>query len=106
MGVQFLEGYFQTVIGSVVKTLAKMLPVDTVVERLPSNMMSGANFIHVRAEKKAPKHYAMLMSDHSTTPGFLMGLVQGMVQFAGGKDVRVVLSEQKGRALTFDLTWQ
>ena len=105
MGERFLEGYFSTVMGSLLKTILRVLPVQSVVERTPKSLETGTNFIKARVQPLGVRLYEVWMSDYSTSPAFLMGVVGRMVRIAGGKDVSVQLAKQEGSQLTFRLSW-
>lgn len=104
MGARFLSGYFETAIGGLVKVMLKLLPVEKALMRVPQSLMSGANFIEARVEKAGERHYRLTMSDFSTSPHFLCGVVSQMVTLSGGTpDVKMI--EQNGRALVMAVRW-
>lgn len=104
MGARFLAGYFETAMGGLVKMMLKLLSVEKALARVPQSLMSGANFIEARVEKEGERHYRLTMSDYSTSPDFLCGVVEEMVSRAGGKPA-VEIVERKGRALVMAVRW-
>jgi uncharacterized protein (TIGR02265 family) len=71
---------------------------------VPQSLMSGANFIEARVEKQGERQYRLTMSDYSTSPDFLCGIVIEMIARAGGSaDVEIV--ERNGRALVMSVRW-
>lgn len=106
MGERFLDGYFSTVMGGLVKTVIKLLPVEKALERVPESLMSGANFIQARVSAVGPKQYEVWMSDYSTSPSFLLGVVRRMVELAGGKAVDARLTQERGREAVVRVRWQ
>ena len=105
MGERFLAGYFETAIGGLVKMMLKLLPVEKAVMRVPQSLMSGANFIEARVEKQGERQYRLTMSDFSTSPDFLCGIVSQMITRTGGiPEVKII--EQNGRALVMAVSWK
>jgi uncharacterized protein (TIGR02265 family) len=105
MGERFLDGYFDTVMGGLVKAMLKLLPVERALERVPQSLMSGANFIQARVLKVGPRSYEVWMSDYSTSPGFLIGVVRRMVTLSGGQQVEVAVAVERGRELVLRVGW-
>jgi uncharacterized protein (TIGR02265 family) len=104
MGTRFLSGYFETAMGGLVKVMLKLLSVEKALGRVPQSLMSGANFIEASVEKKEDRHFQLTMSDYSTSPEFLCGVVAEMVSRAGGTpEVKIV--ERKERSLVMDVRW-
>ena len=104
MGERFLEGYFETVLGGLVKTMLRLLPVEKAIARIPQSLMSGANFIRAHVEPAGPREKKVVMNDYSTSPDFLCGVVAALVRRTGvTPDVEVI--ERNGRALTLRVRW-
>lgn len=106
MGGRFLDGYFSTAMGGVVKTLLRFMPVEKVVERAPTALDSGANFIKSFVQRIASRDYLLTTSDYSTTPGFLTGVVRRTLELSGARNTKVKVETQRGRELVFHITWE
>ncbi len=104
MGARFLSGYFDTAMGGLVKMMLKLLSVEKALGRVPQSLMSGANFIEARVEKEDERRYRLSMSDYSTSPDFLCGIVSEMISRSGAVP-EVALTERKGRSLVMSVRW-
>ena len=104
MGARFLAGYFETAMGGLVKVMIKLLSVDQALARVPKSLMSGANFIEAKVVKVGEREVNLVVSDYSTSPEFLCGVVSEMVTRAGGTP-RVEITERNGRASVMRVRW-
>jgi uncharacterized protein (TIGR02265 family) len=104
MGARFLSGYFDTAMGGLVKAMLRLLSVEKALGRVPQSLMSGANFIEARVEKRGDRYFHLSMNDYSTSPDFLCGVVEEMVTLAGGKPT-VDIVERQGRATVLAVRW-
>ena len=104
MGARFLAGYFETAMGGLVKVMIKLLSVDQALARVPKSLMSGANFIEAKVVKVADREVNLVVSDYSTSPEFLSGVVSEMVRRAGGTP-QIEIIERNGRASVMRVRW-
>lgn len=104
MGARFLAGYFETAMGGLVKMMMKLLSVDQALARVPKSLMSGANFIEAKVVKVAEREVNLVVSDSSTSPEFLCGVVGEMVTRAGGVP-QLEITERNGRASVMRVRW-
>ncbi len=104
MGACFLAGYFETAMGGLVRVMMKLLSVDQALARVPKSLMSGANFIEAKVVKVAEREVNLMVSDFSTSPEFLSGVVGEMVKRAGGAP-QIEIIERTGRASVMRVRW-
>jgi uncharacterized protein (TIGR02265 family) len=104
MGARFLAGYFDTTMGSLVRVMLKVLSVEKALSKVPQSLMSGANYIEAKVVKVSEREVNLVVSDYSTSPAFMCGVVTEMVTRAGGSP-QVDVTEQQGRALTIRVRW-
>jgi uncharacterized protein (TIGR02265 family) len=104
MGQRFLASYFETAMGAMVGVWLKVLSVEQALQRAPQSLMSGANFIHARVELVGPRLAQVQMTDFSTSPEFLCGVVSELLRRTGAT-ADVSVTKVDGRALTLRVTW-
>jgi uncharacterized protein (TIGR02265 family) len=104
MGERFLDGYFDTAMGGLVKVMLRLLSPEKALHRVPQSLMSGANFIAARVEATAPRDFRVVMNDYSTSPEFLCGVVRRMLQLTG-TEATVEVLEQRDRAVVLRARW-
>lgn len=89
MGRRFLDAYFETVMGGLVRFALRMTSTDAVLLRASTHLKSGTNFIDAVAVQKGPKLVELTLSDYSTSPGFMAGIIQRLSELSGAKNVQV-----------------
>jgi uncharacterized protein (TIGR02265 family) len=104
LGERFLASYFETTMGAMVGVLLKVLSVEQALARAPQSLMSGANFIHARVESVGPRLAQVQMTDFSTSPDFLCGVVCELVRRTGAT-AEVTVTKVEGRAVTLRVAW-
>lgn len=106
MGQRFLDSYFETVMGSLVRLALRMVPTDKALLRASTHLKSGTNYIDAAVEQRGPKLVQLTLSDYSTSPGFMAGIMHRMAEVTGGKQVRVTYGTDGAPKVRYLIEWQ
>jgi uncharacterized protein (TIGR02265 family) len=107
MGVHYLSGFLQTLMGQLVGELAPMLGPERMLERISQELRGGNNFTEVRRVVLSPHHIELWVSDVLCEyPTFVAGFFLRAHQLAGARNVYVDVRSFDGTACTFDVRWR
>jgi uncharacterized protein (TIGR02265 family) len=104
LGRSFVDGYFQTLLGSAVAGLVRLLGPRRTLQRATQNFRSANNFTETRLTEVGPNHYQLWMS-RVGDPEFTAGLVMRGLEVAGARDLTVTVRPQ-GDGCAFDIVWK
>lgn len=104
LGRRMADGFFQTLVGTVIAVGMPMLGAERVVQRLPRYLASTARGVAMTIERTADRTYLFRSRDPHALPELLAGVIEaGMARMKAQATVRVVERDPGGYAL--EIRW-
>jgi uncharacterized protein (TIGR02265 family) len=106
LGEHFIDGYLQTCVGRVVRSMAEALGALRTLAHVGKDVCSGNNFAEFQSVELGSGHLRLWMNDVlSGQPGFAAGALVRVLHVAGASEVHVDVVDFDGAACTFDIHW-
>jgi uncharacterized protein (TIGR02265 family) len=105
LGELMVEGYTQTVVGSALMGVMRVIGPRRTLERTGRNFRSGTNYVEARLETLGPDAYALWVSDVHDTAPFTAGIIEAGLRAAGAPDVEALPDGRGGPDCTFTVRW-
>lgn len=104
LGRDFVDGYFQTLLGSAVAGLARLLGPRRTLQRATQNFRSANNFTETRLIEVGPHRYQLSLQ-RVEDPEFTAGLVMRGLEVAGAKELTVAVRREADDCIV-DIAWK
>lgn len=106
LGRRFIDGYDQTLLGSAMLALLKVVGPRRTLERMTRNFRSGNNYTETRLEAVGPTEYR-LHFNLVHQPTFYRGMLAEALRRTGARDLTVdVVSHAADGAAVFRVAWE
>lgn len=106
LGGRLVDGYFDTLVGTVMLAAFPLLSPDALCKRLPRYFASGIDNVEKlpELEAKGPGHYRVTLFGDGGVPWFTCGAIDGVL---ARKQVqpRSTVADVKARQFTIDITY-
>lgn len=103
MGVLFLRGFADTILGSALVQVFKVIGPRRSLERMERNFRSGGNYIQTRFTSQGKGRAQVWFNDVTGIPDFYAGIIQRGGEVAGAKDMKI--TSEGTEECTFTITW-
>jgi uncharacterized protein (TIGR02265 family) len=104
VGRLFFLGFSQTMVGSALMAMLKILGPRRTVERMTRNLRTANNFTVGTLTSLAPNHH-LVHINFTARPGFYLGLLESGCLRAGAQGLSVTAGETKDLATVYTLKW-
>ena len=104
LGEQFVDGFFETIIGKLLAAPMPLLGPDMVLERLARMWESGAPGISVVTQQEGPGRWTVTVRHPSPQTDFDLGLLRGGLRRAG-VDATCSVAERRPDGYTARVHW-
>lgn len=105
LGERMVEGYRETVMGSAMFTLLKILGPRRTLERAQKNFRSGNNYTEVRFTDVSPTLVEVWMNETDLMRYFIQGMIQAGMRTSGAPDLRVSILQFDSQGTTYRVSW-
>jgi uncharacterized protein (TIGR02265 family) len=106
LGVAYIDGYRETMLGRAVLSLLRVLGPRRTLARATQNFRSGNNYTESRLVELGPTTFELWMNEVGDFPAFTAGIIHGGLRIAGAKEIRVEPSGYDGHACTYRISWR
>jgi uncharacterized protein (TIGR02265 family) len=106
LGRALIEGFSGTLIGKSVIGVLRLLGPARSIHRLEKTLQSGNNYIQARIEQKGPTEFDGWINECNGSPGYVIGVLEGALEAAGAKDVKITASKYDGHAAELHIVWR
>ncbi|HEX8701438.1 MAG TPA: DUF2378 family protein [Myxococcaceae bacterium] len=106
LGERLVEGYRETVMGSAMFTLLKVLGPRRTLERAQKNFRSGNNYTEVRFTDVSPTVVDVWMNDTDLVSHFTRGAMQAGMRTSGAPELQVNILHSDGQGTTYRVSWR
>ena len=93
LGIRFVEGYFETIIGKIISIPLSLVSPERLVQRLPKTWKTARPDVRVDAPlKEGDQRWRVRFHDQHSVPGFVAGIVEGASKrttLRGGMNVEI-----------------
>lgn len=105
IGSVLTRGYFDTVIGSALAAMLRVLGPARALRRMDRSLRSGNNYAECRAEQVAPTRFSLWVNETGVLRHNLVGLLRTGAEVAGAKNCRCRIASFDDASVTIDLEW-
>jgi len=107
LGLLFIDGYFQTIIGKVLSIPLAFLSPEKIIDRLPKTFQAGRSDIKLDPPKQeGPKCWRITFHDSDPIPEFVAGVdLGGAHRTADGKNARVEIENASDGRYDVVVSW-
>lgn len=106
LGISFLQGYAETLVGGAMVAMMRVIGPKRSLERMQKNFRTGGNYLETRFKELGPKHIELWISDVSEMPWLYVGMIEEGGRMTGTKNLRVSLVDQTPPSITMHVTWE
>jgi uncharacterized protein (TIGR02265 family) len=104
LAAQFVDGFFDTIVGKVVVVVLPLLSADAFLKRYPRFFGMAAPGVKMTMEKESEGHWRVVLRDRAPLPDFNAGVFECLLPRFGVKpQVKVV--EQSRWHFVLSITW-
>jgi uncharacterized protein (TIGR02265 family) len=104
LGELFIDGYLQTVLGSAVAGLLRLIGPKRTLVRATQNFRSANNYTTTKLTELGPNHFELWMNEVDD-PDFTMGIIIRGITVSGGKSAAVKVISHDSESCRFDVRW-
>jgi uncharacterized protein (TIGR02265 family) len=105
LGEMFMDGYFETALGSAIAALARLLGPGRTLTRATRQFRSANNFSETKVTELGPNRYELWMNSVDQFD-FTVGIVRRTLEGTGAKDVRVIMHPGvDDDSCKFEISW-
>ncbi len=105
LGNALLQGYSQTLLGTAMVQMMKLIGPRRSLERMQKNFRTGGNYIETRFTALGPTSVELWLSDVTGVPTFWAGMVEEGARMTGTKNIRVVVHAESPPSATLRVDW-
>lgn len=105
LGAALTQGYFDTVIGSALAAMLRLIGPSRAIRRIERSLRSGNNYSQTRLVERAPRHYELHANETGRLRDNLRGVVRRGMEVAGAKNVRCVVLRFDEAGAVYDISW-
>jgi uncharacterized protein (TIGR02265 family) len=106
LGERLVEGYRETVMGSAMFTLLKLLGPRRTLHRAQKNFRSGNNYTEVRFTDVAPSVVDVWMNETALASHFTRGALQAGMRTSGAPELQVNIHHSDSQGTTYRVSWR
>ena len=105
LGEAFIQGYSNTLVGSAVMSMSRLLGPGRTLARLTRSLRTANNYSEARLTAHAPNRYALWVNEPEDTEGFMEGVLQAGLRMAGAREPLVQRVRAGPAACEYTLSW-
>jgi uncharacterized protein (TIGR02265 family) len=105
LGVAFMRGYAQTLLGTAMVQVMKLIGPKRTLQRMQTNFRSGGNYIETRFTERSPRDIELWINDTGSMPGLYVGIIEEGARMVGTKGIAVSVTPDVPPAHVFKVTW-
>lgn len=105
LGVSFMQGYAETLVGRAMVQMMKLIGPRRTLERMQKNFRTGGNYLETRFKVRSPNSVELWISDCTEMPGFYVGMIEEGGRMIGVKDLNIAMTPDAGPAWTMVVSW-
>lgn len=105
LGVVFMNGFSQTLLGAAMAQLMKVIGPRRSLERMQRNFRTGSNFIETKLTVIDERTFTLWFNDVCEVPEFYAGIIEQGGRTAGADGVSVEATPEAGRACSYRVSW-
>lgn len=106
LGVAFLRGYSETLVGAAMVQMMKLIGTRRTLERMQKNFRTGGNYLETRFTALGPTSVELWINDVSGMPGLYRGILEEGGRMVGTKGLKVVAVPDSLPACLYRVDWE
>lgn len=103
LGHRYVEGYGETLVGRALRTAIRLIGPRRTLDRLARQFRTANNYSESKVTHEEGR--SVLWCNDVTHPYWYIGLIEGMLNTAGAKGVKVSLRKHDDEGAWFDCVW-
>ncbi|MBL8910599.1 MAG: DUF2378 family protein [Archangium sp.] len=105
LGVSFMQGYVETLVGKAMVAVLKVIGPRRTLERMQKNFRTGGNYLETRFKVLGPTTCELWINDCTGMPTFYAGMIEEGARMIGTRNLKTSLTPDTGPAWTMLVTW-
>jgi uncharacterized protein (TIGR02265 family) len=105
LGRLVILGIRETTLGKAIEVLLRMIGPRRAMERMNRNYRASDNFTQVVITNLGPKSLQVRLNEAMDQPTYMQGAFEALIEFSGGKDVKVEIREVALPEVTYFIQW-
>lgn len=105
IGLVLTRGYFETLIGSALKGLLKVLGPARALKRMDRSLRSGNNYAEIQVTELAPTRFRFWCNEVGSSRYVMLGLICGGAEVSGAKNFKGEITAFDDHGVTIEVWW-
>jgi uncharacterized protein (TIGR02265 family) len=105
IGLLLTRGYFETLLGSALAALLKVIGPARALKRMDRSLRSGNNYSEVKVTELAPNKFEFWSNETGLAQYNLVGVLRGGAEVSGAKNLRTEVAKRDEDGITILLEW-
>jgi uncharacterized protein (TIGR02265 family) len=105
LGITAVDLFAQSMMGSALFGLLRLLGPTRTIARMTHNLKTGANYLETRATQKAPNTWEIWLNEVNGMDGFYKGFLECGLKHVGAVNPVAQVTATDGHACTYLTTW-
>ena len=105
VGLLMTRGYFETLLGSALAALLKVIGPSRALKRMDRSLRSGNNYSDVTVKELAPNKFEFWSNETGLAQYNLVGVLRGGAEVSGAKDVQIEIINRDENGITLQIAW-
>ncbi|MGV3624131.1 MAG: DUF2378 family protein [Archangium sp.] len=105
LGAALTQGYFDTMIGSAMAAMLRLIGPSRAIRRIERSVRSGNNYTESSLTELSPSHFEIHTNEVGRLRDNLCGVIRRGMEVAGAKNVRCTVLRFDDAGAVYDIEW-
>ncbi len=105
LGAALTQGYFDTLVGSAMGAMLRIIGPARAMRRIEASVRSANNYTESSLIEHAPNHYSVIVNEVGPLRDHLRGAVRRGLEVAGAQNLKCVVASFDEQSVILDITW-
>ncbi|MFT3709665.1 MAG: DUF2378 family protein [Archangium sp.] len=105
IGLLLTRGYFETLVGSALKGILRVIGPSRALKRMDRSLRSGNNYAEIEVTELAPTRFRFWCNEVGTSRYVMLGLIKGGAEVSGAKNCDGQITAYDDRGVTIEVWW-
>ena len=105
LGAALTQGYFDTIVGQVLRPMVVLLGPARTMHRIEASVRSANNYTESSLVRHAPNHFSVIVNEVGPLRDHLRGAVRRGLEVAGAQNLRCEVSSYDDERVVLDISW-
>lgn len=105
LGAALTQGYFDTIIGSAMAAMLRLIGPSRAIRRIERSLRSGNNYSQTKLVDLSPSHFEIHTNETGRLRDNLRGVIRKGMEVSGAKNVRCTVLRFDDASCVYDIEW-